>query len=57
MEQNIERSMVRDRIGHEVISGLENTLAWIRTQFDAMRSDVEIPKEKVLAAHSSEYLN
>ncbi len=56
MPQNIERS-VEDRIGQEVVIGLENTLAWIKAQFDVLRFDVENPKEKTLSAHASEFLN
>ena len=57
MPQNNERSVIEDRIGQEVVAGLENTLAWIKAQFAVMRSDVEFPKKRSFSAGASEYLN
>jgi capsule polysaccharide export protein KpsE/RkpR len=60
MVQNIDRSMADEtKVGQEVVTGLENTLAWIRSQFDMLRSDVEEhPATKALSASaSSDYIN
>ena len=46
MTGNKERSMEKNtEVGHEIVSGLEDTLTWIKAQFETFRNDVDITEK------------
>jgi hypothetical protein len=53
MTENIDRP-TDSEVGREVVSGLERTLAWIKSQFNVFRADVEVEHtEKTLSVGAS----
>jgi hypothetical protein len=55
MAENKDRTT--PEVGREVVSGLENTLAWIKSQFDAFRTEVETEKTATTVSAASNWVN
>ena len=54
MTENIDRP-TESEVGRELVSGLESTLEWIKSQFSVFRVDVEhLPKTHAAAADTWE---
>jgi len=52
MTENIDRP-TESEVGRELVSGLESTLEWIKSQFSVFRADVDVerlPKTHAAAA-------
>jgi hypothetical protein len=54
MADNNGSSTQKSDVGREVVSGLEDTLAWIKTQFQTFKNDVETTEQ---AASASSWRN
>jgi hypothetical protein len=56
MTENIDRP-TESEVGRELVSGLESTLEWIKSQFSVFRADVDVerlPKTHAAAADTWE---
>lgn len=54
MPHNVKRSTKESEteVGQKVVDGLQQTLAWMKAQFDVFRTDVKIEKSIVIVASS-----
>jgi len=56
MSQPVNRPIKeKSEIGQEVVDGLENTLAWIKHQFDDFRTEVSMNRPVVRAISASSH--